>query len=43
MSCRTPKGDRMAFLRSIRENVFPTFFEETRVSRDVVLPDVFID
>lgn len=29
----------MAILRSLRENVFPLFFEVTRVSRYVVLPD----
>ncbi len=29
----------MAFVRSLRRNVFPLFFEVTRVSRYVVLPD----
>jgi hypothetical protein len=29
----------MRFLRSLTQNVFPLFFEETRVSRYVVLPD----
>ncbi len=29
----------MAFLRSLRQNVVPLFFEVTRVSRYVVLPD----